>query len=209
MFHLRDTWRRHYFDLAFVQSRYWRVSHALSHHLYPNTMRDLEVTEFSPFLLYLPFQERHAIQKHGPPLYAWFLNGLVMPIVGVKQLARFATGSDRPHWEDALVWAELAVLLAINPAHGLGLWLTAQAGCSWFFVSISLVAGTHHHDGIWHEGDARAGRDFGLLQVDATRDRHHTLENAAAVFFFGDHGVHLSRYIACQPRMRMGMGMGG
>lgn len=56
MFHLRDTWRVYYFDLSMLSSRYWRVSHALSHHLYPNTMRDLEVTEFSPFLLYMPFQ---------------------------------------------------------------------------------------------------------------------------------------------------------
>jgi hypothetical protein len=37
-FHLRDNWRRFYFDLSLLSSHEWRVSHALSHHLFPNTL---------------------------------------------------------------------------------------------------------------------------------------------------------------------------
>lgn len=35
-FHQRNTFRMYYFDLSPLSSRYWRVSHALSHHFYPN-----------------------------------------------------------------------------------------------------------------------------------------------------------------------------
>lgn len=110
-----------------------------------------------------------------------------MPIVAIKQPWRYLTGADSPHWEDSFPWIQLAILLALNPAHGLALWLTIHAACSWFFITISLVAGTHHSDEIWHEGDKAGSMDFGIMQIEATRDRHHTLKNAAAVFFFGDH----------------------
>ena len=37
-FHLKENWRKFYFDLSLLSSYEWRVSHALSHHLYPNTI---------------------------------------------------------------------------------------------------------------------------------------------------------------------------
>jgi len=37
-FHMRDNWRMYYFDLTPLSSAEWRVSHGLSHHLFPNTI---------------------------------------------------------------------------------------------------------------------------------------------------------------------------
>ncbi|CAG7730263.1 unnamed protein product, partial [Allacma fusca] len=37
-FHLRDTKRRYYFDLCLMSSLDWRISHAISHHMFPNTI---------------------------------------------------------------------------------------------------------------------------------------------------------------------------
>jgi hypothetical protein len=37
-FHLKDNWRKYYFDMGLLSSHEWRVTHALSHHLYPNTL---------------------------------------------------------------------------------------------------------------------------------------------------------------------------
>lgn len=48
--HLKDTWRRFYFDLSPLSSYEWRITHGLSHHLYPNTsLVDLQQSE-SEFL---------------------------------------------------------------------------------------------------------------------------------------------------------------
>jgi hypothetical protein len=37
-FHLRDNWRKYYWDLGLMSSHEWLVIHVLSHHLYPNTV---------------------------------------------------------------------------------------------------------------------------------------------------------------------------
>lgn len=37
-FHLRENWRRFYFDLSLNSSFEWRITHAFSHHMYPNTL---------------------------------------------------------------------------------------------------------------------------------------------------------------------------
>lgn len=37
-FHKKDNWRQFYFDLSPMSSYEWRLSHAISHHLYPNTV---------------------------------------------------------------------------------------------------------------------------------------------------------------------------
>ncbi|XP_043518731.1 cytochrome b5-related protein-like isoform X2 [Frieseomelitta varia] len=53
-FHMRDTFRMYYFDLSLMSSKDWRISHALSHHIYPNTLWDYEIYSLEPFLLWLP-----------------------------------------------------------------------------------------------------------------------------------------------------------
>lgn len=37
-FHKKDNWRIFYYDLGTLSSHEWRISHAYSHHLYPNTV---------------------------------------------------------------------------------------------------------------------------------------------------------------------------
>lgn len=37
-FHKRDNFRMYYMDLSPLSSYEWRISHACSHHLYPNTV---------------------------------------------------------------------------------------------------------------------------------------------------------------------------
>jgi len=51
--HQRDNVRMFYLDLSLFSSAEFRVMHALSHHMFPNTALDLEVTSYEPFLRYL------------------------------------------------------------------------------------------------------------------------------------------------------------
>lgn len=53
-FHQRDNWRMHIFDLLLASSQDWRISHALSHHVFPNTIYDYEISAFEPHLNLLP-----------------------------------------------------------------------------------------------------------------------------------------------------------
>jgi hypothetical protein len=53
-FHMRATWRMYTWDLSPYSSYEWRISHAYSHHTFPNTAYDLESTLFEPFVFHYP-----------------------------------------------------------------------------------------------------------------------------------------------------------
>lgn len=76
----------YFFDFCF---RDWRISHCLSHHLYPNTLKDLEIWLFEPSFQFLPSKNKPTWARFGPLIYSpivWALsphfqvfNKLVMP----------------------------------------------------------------------------------------------------------------------------------
>jgi hypothetical protein len=52
--HQRDNWRMYRMNLTGYNYREWRVVHAMSHHMFPNTLHDLEVMNVEPILQWLP-----------------------------------------------------------------------------------------------------------------------------------------------------------
>ncbi|KAJ4430951.1 hypothetical protein ANN_19544 [Periplaneta americana] len=80
-FHQKDNFRMYYFDLSLMSSselgfcfgRDWRISHALSHHLYPNSLLDLELSMFEPVFQFLPDPSKQWWARYGPMLYAPFI----------------------------------------------------------------------------------------------------------------------------------------
>lgn len=53
-FHQKNNWRMLCFNITLLNYRDWRISHAMSHHLYTNSYYDLEITMFEPFLKWIP-----------------------------------------------------------------------------------------------------------------------------------------------------------
>lgn len=58
--HQKDNWRMYCFNLSGLNYREWRVSHVLSHHMYPNTVMDFEVFRFEPFVKWFPIEKTFA-----------------------------------------------------------------------------------------------------------------------------------------------------
>lgn len=52
--HQPNNWRMYLSHLTLMGWRDWRVFHAMSHHLYPNSYHDLEVSMYEPFLPWIP-----------------------------------------------------------------------------------------------------------------------------------------------------------
>lgn len=71
---MKDSFRVYYFDLTGYSSKEFRISHVLSHHVYPNTLWDLEVYSFEPFLNWLPGENK-------PWLIFNALSVLISPVV--------------------------------------------------------------------------------------------------------------------------------
>lgn len=47
-FNRRDNFRMKYFNLLMMSYRDWRASHALSHHMFPNSLLDVELVLWEP-----------------------------------------------------------------------------------------------------------------------------------------------------------------
>lgn len=79
-FHRRDNFRMAYFNLGFMSFREWRVSHALSHHLFPNSLIDMEMYFLDPLICWIPsekakgFITRYVSWVYGPVLWIILFN---------------------------------------------------------------------------------------------------------------------------------------
>ena len=55
--HQKRNWRMFTWDLTLYSSHDWRITHAISHHAFPNTAYDYEMMVFEPFLEFLPVEK--------------------------------------------------------------------------------------------------------------------------------------------------------
>ena len=52
--HQKNNWRMYLLNVSLMSWRDWRVFHVMSHHLYPNSYLDLEVSLYEPKLTWTP-----------------------------------------------------------------------------------------------------------------------------------------------------------
>ena len=180
------------FDLSFFSSHQWRISHALSHHLYPNTIYDFEISMLEPLFCFLP-QKKNFIQRHFVYIYIHIFYCLAIPIEVLKRFKGIVTGNIKLRPEYLLPLFPFVILLVINPSlDTFYIWGTMHLASSFWFSFIGLIAG-HHHPEIWHEGDQPTyeSQDWGIFQLDAVRDRFVVSKNLFLVStMFGDHSLH-------------------
>ncbi|KAJ9587923.1 hypothetical protein L9F63_018649 [Diploptera punctata] len=195
-FHMRDNLRMYYFDLSFMAHREWRISHALSHHLYTNSLLDLELALFEPVMQWVPHPTKSFIVRYG----SWFFSPIVYTVLFHShvfiRLMLAVTGRIKYIFriEDLIPLIPLAVMYTYSGAtfiNTLIMWLWIVA-CASFFFALNGFNAAHHHPDVFHDGDTpRDDRDWGLAQIDAARDR---VEINNVVFLvlvtFGDHLMH-------------------
>ncbi|XP_055919227.1 cytochrome b5-related protein [Eupeodes corollae] len=194
-FHRKDNWRMYTFNLSLMNFYGWRISHALSHHIYPNSLLDLELSMFEPFLCWLPskyfktnFQRYFSILA-GPVVYMLtFLSQIVV------RIAYSLKRHNIMYWHDIiglsiplamLILSDLSLFMVIKK------WLFLNLVGSFCFAAIGLNA-AHHEPEIYHDGDAvREDRDWGLFQVDTITDRSDLKGSQfLTLTHFGDHALH-------------------
>lgn len=72
--HQRDNFRMKYMNLIFMSYRDWRVSHCLSHHLYPNSLLDIELSMMEPFFVWVPSDTaKNILQRYVSYIYSPFI----------------------------------------------------------------------------------------------------------------------------------------
>ncbi|XP_015512971.1 cytochrome b5-related protein [Neodiprion lecontei] len=190
--HQRDSFRMYYMDLLLLSSREWRINHALSHHLFTNTVQDMEITAFEPFLSWLPRPDKGPFTRFvswiiSPPVYT-----LMIFEEGLKRIYSTFWEWNGPGVRDAVPFLIPAAMCVVAPpAVALWTWMKVIAVASFHFTAVGVSA-AHHHPDIFHDGDVhREDMDWGLAELDAVRDR---AEIDTSIFLvltsFGSHSLH-------------------
>lgn len=73
-FHQKDNWQMYTFNFTLMNFTEWRISHALSHHVYTNSLYDLEMSLFEPFLCWIP-------NEHISSKLQRYLSVVIQPVV--------------------------------------------------------------------------------------------------------------------------------
>ena len=196
-FHQKDNWRMYYFDFAMVSSAEWRISHAMSHHLFANTIQDLEVSALEPFLVFLPLQSKTFAARYAVILYSNILYWILLPQQYIVKIISVLKGRVNFRIEFLIPIFELVIFLSLGLYwtsfwRGFLIWLVLHMTCSYWFVFVGLIA-AHHHPDIWHYGDdlKYKSNDWGIRQIEAVRDRKDVTGNLfLVVTMFGDHTLH-------------------
>lgn len=83
-FHQKDNWRMFCFNLSLLNCKEWRISHAMSHHLYTNSFHDLEISMFEPFLQWIP-QRKSKVVKIVSTLISPIVYTLLFGVVYIQK----------------------------------------------------------------------------------------------------------------------------
>lgn len=153
-FHKKDNWRMYCANFSLFTYNEWRISHALSHHLYPNSYYDLEITMYEPILCWLPFPKSW-LRKMIMTLISPIVWSLVFPSVAIQRLGGYLTREERfrpDHLIPLLIPSMIYFFGEMDVLTALKLWGLIVLSSSLIFQFIALHAG-HQHPGALHEGD--------------------------------------------------------
>lgn len=195
-FHKRDNWRMRIFNLCLMSYRDWRISHVLSHHQFPNSLSDLEVSYMEPFLMHSVYPDKNFIQKYLSWTYEWLIYVVFFTSEVVKRTV-YSILRRKNYWHLDEILIPLTIPLTIycfseqTLIESLKLWFLILTFGSAFFGFITVNA-AHHPLGAFHEGDPmRDDLDFGIFQLDSVVERDGLKKSLILVLtHFGDHGMH-------------------
>ncbi|XP_061391271.1 cytochrome b5-related protein-like [Musca vetustissima] len=194
-FHQRDNWQMYTFNLTLMNFNEWRISHALSHHVYTNSLHDLEMSLFEPFLCWIPNPHIASMGRRiisviiQPVFYA-----MIFPFHFILRVINSLFAKNVLYWHDVLGFTIPLLMLVVSQASPLTVliqWLRILAISSFIFGLIGLNA-SHHTPEIVHDGDAlRENRDWGLYQLDTIIDRGDIKSSQfMCLTHFGEHSLH-------------------
>ncbi|XP_014485676.1 PREDICTED: cytochrome b5-related protein-like [Dinoponera quadriceps] len=192
-FHMRSNFRMYYFDLCLMSSKGWRITHVMSHHMYPNTLWDYEMYAVEPFLHWIPHKNKSYIVgliriAITPIIWTlmYFLQGIQRYYSVFMEYGVFEIRDIMP-----FLLPLTMCLFAPEILIALKLWLAMILISSFLFGLISFNS-AHHHPDIFHDGDIyRDDMDWGLLEVDAVRDRKVIDDSTFLTLTnFGYHTLH-------------------
>ncbi|TRY68651.1 hypothetical protein TCAL_02479 [Tigriopus californicus] len=191
-FHQRDNYRMYLGDLSASHSRDWRISHMLCHHLFTNSAIDVESSVFLPFINWFVVPDKTWTQLHLFPMLYPLMYLLTFPVNLVQRPFFVLKGETPFRLEYVLPYVPLLVFLSfgLSLVSTILVWFTMH-GIAGFWIVFTSLIGTHHHPSVFHDGDyLPKDLDWGISQIDTTRDVNKSGNLFLIATSFGDHLLH-------------------
>jgi hypothetical protein len=83
--HQKDNWRMYTSNFSFFAWRDFRVFHAMSHHMFPNTYSDMEVLSYESHLNWIPYSNKTLIRALYSYIASPFIWTLMFPFTMVTR----------------------------------------------------------------------------------------------------------------------------
>ncbi|KAE9535776.1 hypothetical protein AGLY_007677 [Aphis glycines] len=187
--HLKDNWRMYYMQLSLFSVREWRISHVISHHVYTNTILDLEMILLHPFIHWFPTNDKPSLVRYVP-----YLTLVVYPFIAPGQFVvrTFKRMNDKA---DFLMFVIPGILMLCGHMPiGLvfNMWLIMILTSSFVFSFLGFSV-SHHFPNNFHDGDHISDKDidWGLHQIDTSVERNEITDNVfVSLVTFSDHTLH-------------------
>lgn len=186
-------------DLCLLSSYEWRITHAISHHCYTNSILDFEISMVEPIIDYRVYTAKSLWHRSRLSfLFSVILLPLVLFFELIKRIVSIFTGHQKLRPENLLPLFELIAMRLLITSGGwitaLFLWFTMHASCSLSLILGDGLISAHHHHHMFHPGDGEFsyGLDWGLAQLDATGDNKLITGPSffIEVVMFGNHVLH-------------------
>lgn len=163
--HQADNWRMYYFNIGFYNFREWRVTHVLSHHLFPNTKLDFEMQFLEPLFDWFPSTvgKNNLWKRYSSWAYAWilyfFLFVLYFLMRNAVRLVANGTLRHADNVPEMLPFTVPMVMYVFGDTtvgwwYVVRIWLAIVCCSSFSFAWTSLNGAGHHHPEVFHDGDA-------------------------------------------------------
>eukprot|EP00930_Biecheleria_cincta_P048947 TRINITY_DN3419_c0_g1_i1.p1 TRINITY_DN3419_c0_g1~~TRINITY_DN3419_c0_g1_i1.p1 ORF type:complete len:795 (-),score=113.39 TRINITY_DN3419_c0_g1_i1:68-2452(-) len=186
--HMKDNIWMYAYDFCGWKHHKHRTSHALSHHLFPNTALDLEFPE--------PYSYVAANNAHNNSRWVILLGPLGMwtgPLRDIFSLwVGLLQGKERWRHEYVLNIMQLVLLMLFGgPVVGLYCFCVMHLMCGFCIETAGFAL--HRSIFCWSMGDPNAKYDYGEHCLASTADHDVDMPLAASLYLFqilNNHGVH-------------------
>ena len=200
-FHQANNVWRFAADFTPFGSHDWRVSHAQSHHLYPNLDIDIEASGLEPLVSFMRNVPTNSAFVYG---YWHVVAFLVGPVQTLELWWRIASRRSARRAEHLIVPAQLAALVAsAGMARGLLLWVVMQ-GVGIYLVQV-VSTPLHRSEFSWTEGcEGVQARQEGFVEHTLQATAHYwsafsarwpTLGLLLGVFVSGSFHSHVAHHL--------------
>ena len=120
-YHKADNFRRYYHDLSSLSSSDSRITHVLSHHVFTNTIYDIEIAVKEPVLPFLPDPRKQYRSKILSCVMLPVMIVFFLPLNWCKQQLQLISRRSAYRWEHLFPHLEIAVMSFIAGDLCLGL----------------------------------------------------------------------------------------